>query len=250
MCFGPREKEKPAEPTERVALNTNQHYQHDNEVLRKQNNDQQAQIAELRDNLQHLQRANSALQQTVEKFQERNVPYPRVDHPPAVTSSPSSSPPRLSIPPVNLPPPIRVPVYFAKNTSDLPDIIELFNNDDSNRDPKLEFHLLHPSEEFVGRHELAIILAICATDRVDVTDRDLVEELKNTKGYRDVLLVVLRRGNDPSKFKANHDQLMNSGVGDQKAILQFVYYKGHLMMDAEANASNMVLFFRLVKTAF
>ena len=70
-------------------------------------------------------------------------------------------------------------------------------------------------------------MALCATDRIDVMDKELLADLREKKGtyivgqlrvinqqtgYANVVLFVLRRGNDPAKFKSNHDATINSGV--------------------------------------
>jgi len=70
---------------------------------------------------------------------------------------------------------------------------------------------------------LAIVLAMCGTDRVDVTDRELVDDLRKIKRFNNVLMVILRRGSDVSKFKENRDDSINSGVGKEKALFQFIW---------------------------
>jgi len=146
---------------------------------------------------------------------------------------------------------IRVPVFCLKNPADIPDIIEVLNGYDQD-EPYLSFSLESNRSITPTRKELAVVLALCSTDRLDITDRELLQELRVDKGYKNVLMVVLRRGTDPSKFKTNHDSSIDSGVGEQKAILQFIFHKGQILMDeaAQVNISNLAIFFKLAKRAF
>jgi len=143
----------------------------------------------------------------------------------------------------------KVPIFCSKESIlDLPDIIEVLNTYELNARPTLFFYL-EKSESSWPQNKLAIVMAICSTNRIEEVDCRLLAELKE-KGFANVLMVALRKGSDPTKISTIHNNFVDSGVGVQKEILQFVYNKGNVMMDASANICNILLFFELAKSAF
>jgi chromosome segregation ATPase len=146
---------------------------------------------------------------------------------------------------------VKVPVCCAKNASDIPDVLDVFNEIGSTVTPSVSFHLqpydtLHDG----GPEMLAVVLALCGTDRVDIVDKDLLSDLRETKGCAEVLMVILRRGNDPSKFKPNHDASIHSGVKTERALFQLIHFKGKILMDSDMNKNAVSKFFDFVKMAF
>jgi len=144
---------------------------------------------------------------------------------------------------------IKVPMFCSKDSVlDLPDIIEVFNTYELNAKPTLFFYLEKHDCSW-PQSQLAVVLAMCSTNRLEDTDRKLLEELRE-KGFTNVLMVALRRGCDPTKISTIQHNFIDSGVGVQKATLQFVHNKGQVMMDASANITNILLLFELAKSAF
>jgi len=144
-----------------------------------------------------------------------------------------------------------VPVFCARNVADLPDIFEVFNNEGKNSDPNMLFHIEKYEEvQEGGIEKLGVVLAMCGTDRVDITDKELLNNLREKKGFSNVIMVILRRGSDPSKFKQNFDATINSGVGKEKGLIQFIHNKGKILLDAATNKANIVKFFEMAKFAF
>jgi len=140
--------------------------------------------------------------------------------------------------------------FCVKNHSDLPNIVDVLNNaGDGKYKVQLVDHEILTKETFnVSNPKLALVFALCGTDRVDIVDKELVDTLHAT-GYENVLMIILRRGNNPSAFRANIDTTINSGVGKDKVLLQLVHYKGEVMMDAENNKGNLERFVTLAKRA-
>eukprot|EP00026_Physarum_polycephalum_P000878 Phypoly_transcript_00879.p2 GENE.Phypoly_transcript_00879~~Phypoly_transcript_00879.p2 ORF type:complete len:486 (+),score=112.78 Phypoly_transcript_00879:2176-3633(+) len=144
-----------------------------------------------------------------------------------------------------------VSCFCEKNIADLPDIIEVLNAEGTTTNPRLAFtHEKYDNMQDGGPGMLAVVFAICGTDRVDIVDRELVDNLHEKKGFADVLMVVLRRGSDPTKFKENRDVSINSGVGKEKALIQIIHFKGKVLADADANKANLKKFFDLAVRAF
>jgi hypothetical protein len=159
-----------------------------------------------------------------------------------VASRSSQPPPPIKVPPIN------VPVFCSKNVDDLPNVLDILNDDEMNHKPTLVFALRRISEE-ADQSKLAVVLALCATDRVDIVDKELVDNLRAEKGFENVLLIVLRRGNDPTKFKANRDPSINSGVGGRKEIIQLIHFKGSILED-KSNEGGINTFFQLAKQVY
>jgi len=141
--------------------------------------------------------------------------------------------------------------FCAKNHSDLPNVIDVLNN--AAGLVKYKVHLVDheaiAKEGFtIANPKLAVVIALCGTDRVDVVDKEMVDTLR-TKGFKNVLLIILRRGNNPAAFRGNSDSTINSGVGKDKVLIQLVHFKGEVLMDADNNKENLKQFVAVAKLA-
>jgi len=153
--------------------------------------------------------------------------------------------------PAAAPPPqcYKVPIFCQKNTSDLPNIIEEFNKAGRDSSPQLEFVLDNYDTTTNDGSKLAVVLALASTDRVDIVDRELLDNLRANKGFSEVIMIILRRGSDASRFKESRDPSINSGVGREKALIQLIYFNKQIL-DADSNRNNIHKFFELAKKAF
>lgn len=83
----------------------------------------------------------------------------------------------------------------------------------------LDSLLFRLEQDYMGRKELAILLVLGSSDRIEVDDRNRVDQLRlsmllaqNTTEispeFRDVIMIILRRG---SKIRETKDDSINSG---------------------------------------
>jgi len=136
----------------------------------------------------------------------------------------------------------RVPVFFTMNVGDLPDIIQVLNNKGALGNPVFEFYIekydaLYNKDIGAGP-ELGITLALCDTDRVDVNDTQLLDDLRSNKGFSNIIMVILRSGSNVAKFTEKYDVKINSGVGGEKALFQFIFNSKKKVLDEAVNHSN------------
>jgi len=151
---------------------------------------------------------------------------------PAPISSIPRSPPRQRF---------TIPVFCRRNVADLPNIFDVLNNEGKNSDPNLLFHIEKYEKASYAKDKLGVVLTLCANNKVDNTDKELLVNLREKKGFANVIMVAL--------YRHTNDFAIDP-AGKEKGCIYLTHFRGKIQLDFPANKSSICNFFEIVKLAF